>query len=171
MFISAPVQDILAKEITLKSGPRAGKTSQVFTAVVDGKKIDLGFKCLHRKGDLFEADITDVPDKWGMFKLTGQGTRLDTKTTGTTPGVQVEAPKTWDKGFPIARTNHATSICRQNALTNAINYYNMSLSKSEGATVEQVLNVANQFAKWTTGQTEMEEAERILSASTHVINA
>src|SRR3990167_3716324 len=147
MFISAPVQDIIAKEITLKSGPRAGKTSQVFTAVVDGKKIDL------------------------VFKLTGQGTRLDAKATGTTPGVQVEAPKTWDKGFPIARTNHATSICRQNALTAAVNFVaHVGQAESRPPTVEDVLNIANAFAKWTTGQAEMEEAERILSAN-HVINA
>ena len=49
---------------------------------------------------------------------------------------------------PEERAKRHVSICRQNALTNAVAY----LAAKEGkATPDDVINLAKQFASWTTG--------------------
>lgn len=166
MIINAMVEKVDTKQITLKNGPRAGASVPVYVLHVDGKQVDIGFKNVHKVGDMVYMDVTDTPDRWGKFKLIA-GT-----TITSAPPKQTGAKTVENQGrgyaFPIPKTDHATSICRQNALTAAVNLTNAQMT---GATVDDVLNIAAQFAKWTTGQAEMEEAERIIMASTHEPNA
>ena len=69
---------------------------------------------------------------------------------------------------PVPKTHGDTAIMRQNALTNAVNMLNHCESGSYP--VDKVLEVAALFAKWTSGQLEQEEAEKLLSASVHESN-
>jgi hypothetical protein len=180
MLLQAKVENIETKNVTLKTGKRAGAVVPVFTVVANGLRIDSGFKCAYRVGDTFNEEITDEPDRWGVYKVVNTATSTGIQPVSAVPTTHSPvkplpySPNTTGRsfGFPIPKNDHATSICRQNALTAAVNYANnTALSIGTQMTAVQILELASQFAKWTTGQIEMEEAERILAESTREPNA
>lgn len=61
--------------------------------------------------------------------------------------------------FPVPVGDKGIAICRQNALTNAINYLSWA---HKTPTVDEVIGTAAQFAKWTTGHAEVEVASELL---------
>ena len=80
-------------------------------------------------------------------------------------GYKSSAPQR--SGFPVTYSDHATSIIRQNALTNAVKYSEILAVNGEiGAgelTVERIIDIAANFAAWTSGASDAkirEEVER-----------
>jgi hypothetical protein len=179
MHITAPVTFVEPKVIKFKSGPRAGKEGYAWSITADGKKIDMGFnKPLVGVGDMFSGEITDAPDRWGTFKIVKPGsTPVTNGSVERTPlaGESYVAPKPAYKErsnvFPIPKSDHATSICRQSALKAAVDFHyhvaNQAGDPMPDPTV--VLETAALFANWTTGQAEAEEAARILKAGMHEV--
>jgi hypothetical protein len=171
MIVNAMVDDVQTKTVPNRYKP--GEVKNTYLVLAGGYKIDYGFKAPPvRKGDKITAEITDEPNKWGKHDiLNGGGTSVETNTTMAAQASRA-ATNTRDRnyGFPIPKSDHATSICRQNALTAAVNYIKNRLDCAT-ASPSDVLNIAAEFARWTTGQSEMEEAERILAENNHAPSA
>jgi hypothetical protein len=182
MHITGKVSNIETKSVTFRKGPQAGRTGVAYTLVVDGKQISAGFKKpVYGVGDIFSGEISDAPDKWGVFQMVRTPGFVSVVAPALTPSettpvsrpTYTPSPSYAGKAFPIPKSDHATSICRQSALKAAVDYHvamvnNGFLTQSE-MTPEAILTVASDFAKWTTGQAEVEEANRILSEGQHEV--
>lgn len=181
MQLAGVVTNIQTRPVPIKKGPRAGSVGTTYTVTVDGKEIDCGFKCAVKTGDLVLWEITDIPNKWGKYEMVKKGGSESAISdafvggNGAAAGPNVSNVRNEFKsnrsGFPIPKSDHATSICRQNALTNAVNFHKYQLETGMVTDINTVLETAATFARWTTGQLEQEEAERILRSSTHEPNA
>lgn len=71
--------------------------------------------------------------------------------------------------FPVAYDHPDRAIIRQNSLTNAVNMIN-GMGIDGGAPndiAEVVLEIASIFEQYSTGQLEMEEAEKLVAAMAH----
>jgi hypothetical protein len=185
MHITGKVSNIETKSVTFRKGPQAGRTGVAYTLVVDGKQISAGFKKpTYGVGDIFSGEISDSPDRWGVFQMVRtpgypvppaaiMPISATPEATVSRPTYTPSSPSYAGKAFPIPKSDHATSICRQSALKAAVDYHvamvnNGFLTQSE-MTPEAILTVASDFAKWTTGQAEVEEANRILSEGQHEV--
>jgi len=166
MYIEGVVTNITSKSVTLKNGPRAGKSVPVYSMMVDGKEIELGFKKpTTEEGELFRGSVSDSPNRFGKYELeTPNGS-----TVKSLPSTTTHSTRAWS--FPIPKDDHATSICRQSALKAAVDILTntgfYAGAKKADDVVVVTLNMASKLATWTTGQTEVEEAERILAGTTH----
>lgn len=61
------------------------------------------------------------------------------------------------RSFPVGKTDGGRAINYQNAVTNAVKF--LEYTKANGATPEDVIEVARYFAAFTTGDMDMESAE------------
>lgn len=175
MQLNSVVQDVMTKSIPIKNGPRAGTMGIVYTLMVDGKKINYGFTKPPQKGEFISVDISDTPNRFGEYEL--QGSRRGTASGNggaQASGNFQKGTNQMDKGFPIPKNNHAISICRQNALTHAVNIvehitgteyldidnyadeaeYDAAVTEALTKRVNRVLEVANVLASYTTGHVE-----------------
>lgn len=90
----------------------------VYTALIDGQEVNLGFKCDYSEGEYVDLDVEST--KWGL-----QVPRFPAKKGGGTsrPSTQAKpqasAPRATGKMFPVDPNSKDHSIIRQNALTNA----------------------------------------------------
>jgi hypothetical protein len=177
MQVNGPVNDIIINPVVLKNGPRAGQTSKSYTAVIQGMKVDFGFKApKFAVGDLVNLTISDTPNKWGKHELMSASVSStgiisppnSISTTNNLSNKTGQSNGTRNSIFPVPKTHGDTAIMRQNALTNAVNMLNHC--ELGPYPVDTVLEVAALFAKWTSGQLEQEEAEKLLSASVHESN-
>ena len=90
----------------------------VYTALIDGQEVNLGFKCDYSEGEYVDLDVEST--KWGL-----QVPRFPAKKGGTSrPSTQAKppassAPRATGKMFPVDPNSKDHSIIRQNALTNA----------------------------------------------------
>lgn len=152
MQLTGNIDDIITKTVQIKNGPRAGGTGVIYTLQVAGNKVNVGFDSSYQVGTVFSKDVVG-PNKFGEFTLSkGNGSTSTIKSTQGTMG----------RAFPVPMNDHAVSICRQNALTNAIKY--LDLIEDTNSTVDHVLDVAYAFSKWTTGQSEIEEAKKMMQS-------
>ena len=89
----------------------------VYTAVIDGQEVNLGFKCDYSEGEYVDLDVEST--KWGL-----QVPRFPAKKGGTSrPSTQAKpaapAKASTYVAFPVDPNSKDHSIIRQNALTNA----------------------------------------------------
>lgn len=156
--LAGVVEAVSSKTIKTKYGDKP-----VFAARVSDQWIDLGFKNPKiEKGQYVELDVET--NQWGKLAM----------VKGATPKTQAAAPNgvthvtqtstakeyTPPVGFPVPLEDKGISICRQNALTNAVNFLTSTKTK---ATVEDVITTAAMFADWTTGNTETKAARQKLA--------
>jgi hypothetical protein len=94
----------------------------VFTALIDGTEVNLGFQCDYKEGEYAEIEVENT--KWGLQvprqsgKGGGKGTNSGAQTrpkvgSGATPRQQNTGV------FPVDPNTKDHIIIRQNALTNA----------------------------------------------------
>ena len=182
MNITGLVQQVITKPVPIRSGRNAGTTGYVRSAVIDGRKINFGFKKAPEEGTAWTGEITDAPNRFGEHEVVSHGPSSGTGSTvvSSVHGNPVSSvatkstsqSNTGRAAFPIPKTDHATSICRQSALKAAVDclpyLFGTGLVAETETLADATLELAEHFAKWTTGQAEVEEAERIIKNSTHV---
>lgn len=98
---------------------------------------------------------------WSSIEVQSPGTGGGTSGSGYKSSGS--APQR--SGFPVTYSDHATSIIRQNALTNAIKFCELTERGIDPDvwTVEKVIDIAANFAAWTSGASDAkirEEVER-----------
>ena len=173
MQIKGTIDSIYTKQINIKNGPRAGSTASVYHALIEGHDVNMGFKCPYAEG---ETVVMNVEEKYGELSLTrGNKPNGDTSSpsapssaTKSVSGSGVAQQRSGNQ-FPVEPTNHATSICRQNALNRATDIMeSMSIhscvtdltEEMEYDTyrdwyVNEVLKIAYKLTDFNTGQREM----------------
>jgi hypothetical protein len=120
----------------------------------DGRVVNVGFKQTYAIGDTFDAMCEF---KFGEWKPTASGS--------SSAPARSEAPatppkKAWvDKTFPVPTTHGDMAIIRQNALTNAVNYYNANVGMPSGLAaeeaIESIIKMAYKFAEFSSGHREV----------------
>ena len=95
----------------------------VFTALVDGAEVNLGFQCDYKEGEYAEIEVEQT--KWGL-QVPRKGSRPATGGVAGALPARVGSgatPRTGNTGvkqaFPVDPNTKDHSIIRQNALTNA----------------------------------------------------
>ena len=150
------VANVEAKSINTKFGP---KNKFIFIGA-DGNRYEAGWKNHGvTPGATIEANInvTKYGNELTDIRITtfgGAPSPIPSVSSAPTPAVRVVAPAS--TGFPLDPTSREISIIRQNALTNAVksmeNLYGQDNAEmDEGQYVERVLNIARQFADYTSG--------------------
>lgn len=138
MKVSGVIDSIVSKTV--------GNGGTVYTAVIDGTEVDLGFKCNVSEGEYVDLDVEST--KWGLKVAQPGKPRGAVQLGGATPRQQQSAPKpspTTRKQFPVDPDSKDHVIIRQNALTNA----NAAVASaiSAGATFDDAEAVYNEIIK------------------------
>lgn len=154
------VANVEAKSINTKFGP---KNKFIFIGA-DGNRYEAGWKNHGvTPGAIIEANInvTKYGNELTDIRITAFGGAapypslipISSVSSAPAPAVRPMAPPS--AGFPLDPTSREISIIRQNALTNAVksmeNLYGHNAEMDEGQYVERVLNLARQFADYTSG--------------------
>jgi hypothetical protein len=149
------VANVEAKSINTKFGP---KNKFIFVGA-DGNRYEAGWKNHGvTPGATIEANInvTKYGNELTDIRITtfgGAASPIPSPVSSPAPAVRPMAPA--PAGFPLDPTSREISIIRQNALTNAVksmeNLYGRGVEMDEGQYVERVLNIARQFADYTSG--------------------
>lgn len=161
MIIEGIVDSVYTKQVNTKRG-----LGTVYHAMVNGQDINLGFKKMVEEG---EHVALNCEQKYGTLQVVsmapkGSGTPVPTGAPSAKPA-PASGGGGWNKGtFPLKSTDHAVSICRQNALTNAnatVSSYVAVLCSKAKATTEMpdldllsdmVLSLAMKYAAFSTGE-------------------
>jgi hypothetical protein len=153
------VVNVEAKSINTKFGP---KNKFIFVGA-DGNRYEAGWKNHGvTPGATIEANInvTKYGNELTDIRITTFGGAPSPIPSPATPYIStsaapVRAVAAPSAGFPLDPTSREISIIRQNALTNAVksmeNLYGRGVEMDEGQYVERVLNIARQFADYTSG--------------------
>ena len=104
------------------------------------KEVDAGIS----PGDTVEISIKDGKF-WNTVKSVGSG-----PVSYSAPTAVASSKKPVQGGFPVAIDHYSRAIIRQNALTNAVNYY----GASAGVNPEEIIKVARFFETYTSGDIE-----------------
>lgn len=149
------VVNVEAKSINTKFGP---KNKFIFVGA-DGNRYEAGWKNHGvTPGAIIEANInvTKYGNELTDIRITtfgGAASPIPSPVSAPAPAVRPMAPPS--AGFPLDPTSREISIIRQNSLTNAVksmeNLYGRGVEMDEGQYVERVLNIARQFADYTSG--------------------
>lgn len=155
-------------EITPQSGvsKRTGKPYTIWTAVVDGTPVKMGFnKPGFNAGDTVTLDVQQ--NKYGDWEPIAPGKPSGGRAPAAPSG---PAPAPAGRTFPVATTSPEMSIIRQNALTNAnaaVHHYMERNADSvtepdnvEGY-IEMVIEAAYKFAEFSSGQREVKAVKAI----------
>ncbi len=151
MKIEGVVENILTRSVNTKNGP-----GTVYTAIVNGEEVDLGFKKEYEVGALFSAECEKKYGKWKP----GASVSAPHVKYGATSGAGGRTHM--GKPFPLPSEHGDNSIIRQNSLTNAnatISAY-LSVAKPAGDlndTVQDVLKIARLYAEFSSGRMNDEE--------------
>lgn len=156
-IVSGVVRNLSSKRITSK----AGRTFTLhLVELEDGTVVNVGFKQPFSIGDNVKLN---VEEKFGELKLIVGGAASSGGGGGGDSGGGAPAPavkKSFESGrntkFPVPETHGDYSIIRQNALTNAVAYFNESGSgtKSLDEGVDEIIKIAYKFAEFTSGHRE-----------------
>jgi len=82
----------------------------VYTAVIDGTEVNLGFQCNYKEGEFVNIEVEST--KWGLQVPRKGGSRA-------APAQQAAPVSSPRQAFPVDPNTKDHSIIRQNALTNA----------------------------------------------------
>lgn len=133
MKVSGVIDSIVSKTV--------GNGGTVYSAIIDGTEVDLGFKCPHSEGEYVDLDVEST--KWGL-KIAQAGR----KSFGSAPPAKMKQAGTKaapNKQFPVDPNSKDHVIIRQNALTNA----NAAVANAiaAGAKYESAEEVFNEVIK------------------------
>ncbi len=163
--IQGVIDSIYTKDITIKTGKRAGSTTQVYHAMINGHDVNLGFETKLSTG---ENVTLNVEHKYGGYQLVQQQSGATKgNTTGPVAGASETAftpvaPKKQD--FPVAIESTGTSICRQSSLNRAVETVETMIGAKvftpshADSVVEKTLELAYLYTDFVTGQREAKEA-------------
>jgi hypothetical protein len=124
--------------------------------VVNGESVNIGFKPIFSVGDVVTLN---VEEKFGELKMVTAGAA--TTSASSSPGTK---PTSFTGGkntvFPVPHTHGDMAIIRQNALTNAVNWWNINntVAMERDEAIEEMIKIAYKFAEFSSGHRE----ERIL---------
>lgn len=151
--VSGVVRNLSSKRITSKAGR---SFTLHLVELEDGTVVNVGFKQPFSIGDNVKLN---VESKFGELKMvTGEPSAGDNSATGASPS-GVKKPPFEGGGrntkFPVPETHGDYSIIRQNALTNAVSYFNANKGAiTFEAGIDEVIKVAYKFAEFTSGHRE-----------------
>lgn len=156
------VDSIFTKDITIKNGPRAGQTSKVYHAMIDGHDVNLGFETALQEG---QKVTLPVEEKFGGLSLSRETLNPSAPFVGAandnTTGANAKSSK---PAFPIPNNTKDTSIIRQSSLNRAIESVHQLMERglivisSEAEYQNKVLEYAYFYTDFGTGQREMKAA-------------
>ncbi len=165
--ISGVIDSIYTKDVQIKNGPKAGSTSTVYHAMIQGHDVNLGFQCAFQEG---ESVTLNVEQKYGGYQVVkGNGSGSPVKAApasnagpGSAP-TQVSAAK---PAFPTVKNTKDVSIIRQNSMTHAsrivrdmVDLGVIAAPPKEAEYVEKVIEVAYTIADFSTGWREQKMAD------------
>lgn len=169
MAISGTVTAVDSRTVTTKFGVKP-----VYDVIVDGQKYSYGFKDPTKAGISVGASIEFdfTAGKYGKDMTAATVKVLSSGSGASAKTAPASAPaggggRSYDQGFPVPVTSDKISILRQNALTNAVKFVGdfpshfAELSTNEQ--IEHIINVARQFADYTSGQADVRAVESITS--------
>jgi hypothetical protein len=135
MKVSGVIDSIVSKTV--------GNGGTVYTAVIDGTEVDLGFKCNHSEGEYVDLDVEST--KWGL-KIAQPGSKGPARPAAKPQSASV-APRqaAAKKQFPVDPDSKDHIIIRQNALTNA--NAAVATAVNAGITFESAEEVYNEVIK------------------------
>lgn len=161
--VSGVIDSIYTKEIQIKRGPRAGGTSQVYHAMINGHDINLGFECSYKEG---ESVVLNVEEKYGSLQVAKGGGQAKSNGTASVAPASVPAPApTTRPAFPTPKNTKDISIIRQNSMTHASRIVKDMCDLGilpkfkEAEYVEKVIEVAYTVADFSTGWREQKMAD------------
>jgi hypothetical protein len=163
--IAGVIESIYTKDITIKNGKRAGQTSKVYHALINGHDVNLGFQTSLAEG---EQVVLDVEHKYGSYQLVQPGKQnvSSSPTVGSAPSnAPTKRPGAANKpAFPIATNTKDISIIRQSSLNRAVEVVETMLDagiiviRTEEEYLNKVFEVAYQFTDFGSGQREVKQA-------------
>lgn len=164
--IQGTIESLYTKDITIKRGARAGSTSPVYHAVINGHDVNLGFQTSLVEG---QSVVLDVETKFGGYHLVEPG-------KGNVPsanGVAAASPSVASKNiksttsapaFPLGTNTKDISIIRQSSLNRAVEVVTLMINAGlyvpdhADSLMEKVFQVAYQFTDFGSGQREVKQA-------------
>ncbi len=154
------------------------KNTEVAAKSRDGKKIKVGEEWFSafspstlsevNTGDFVSFDFY-IKGDWKNIKGT---VKKEGSVVETITDVKSNPPKFAKGNFPIHPLDGQRSICRQNALTNALTFISLNISITgahEPISTDDVLATASVFEAYTAGDSDREAAENELAELTKVI--
>lgn len=160
MKIQGKITQMIPKRITAKTG----KSYTVFTAMVDGQNINLGFnRFKFKEGQQIEVNVE--PSKFGGFDIVEGGTPSSAPAISNKPA---PFPNVGGGGkvFPVPASHGDHSIIRQSALKAAVD--TVSLFSKEHKTVESfteaAIKTAYKYAEFSSGRREEKLAKEIVAS-------
>lgn len=133
----------------------------------NGDEVEVGYKQPYKIGDLFNSEVEFKYGKWKEIRPLGS---VPSGTAGGSSAASAPTPAPAAMAFPIPKANKETAIIRQNALTNAVNFFNNAgaphmagMALDEQA--DYVLKLAYKFAEFSSGQREMRLAKELAGDS------
>lgn len=159
------VGGISSKEVEVKKGPRAGKTSTTYSFIMDDIWYNMGFKELCNKGDSVTVDYLA-----GVYGNQVNNVTVHSKGTapmsGAAPALTSTSKSGYRKngeagGFPIHPRAYERALDRRNALTNAVRFHTHQLETGMVSDVSSIIETARQFEAYTCGDIEMEMLEKL----------
>lgn len=161
--IAGTIDSIYTKDITIKRGPRAGNTSPVYHATINGHDVNLGFQTTLVEG---QSVVLDVENKYGGYQLIqqGKGNVSNSGTVGNATGSAVPKSPSTRAAFPIPNNTKDTSIIRQSSLNRAVEVVTLMVDhglfnpKKEEELINKIYEVAYQFTDFGSGQREVKQA-------------
>lgn len=154
MRIKGVVDSVYTKQVNTKRGP-----ADVYHAIIDGNDLNMGFKPVYEEGQYVDVEVYEKYNEYHISKSGNKQSGAPAKSGGN------NTQRASTPAFPVAKNTKDTSICRQNALTNARSLVDTLLAsgavkyKDEQTTIDLILTFAYQFADFSTGQREVKMAE------------
>ncbi len=165
--ISGVIDSIFTKDVQIKRGPKAGSTSTVYHAMIQGHDVNLGFQCAFQEG---ESVSLNVEQKYGGYQVVqGNGGGSPVAPAPASNAGQGSAPtkvSAAKPAFPTVKNTKDVSIIRQNSMTHASRIVRDMIDtkvivqpKNEAEYVEKVIEIAYTIADFSTGWREEKMAE------------
>jgi hypothetical protein len=162
---SGTVTNVEGRQVKTRYGDKM--TYNVYLS--DGTKFDTSFKTpaslgIGPVGSTCEVVLTNT--KYGLkFKETGNA-------QGAAPAASVPATSrptgAAGRPFPVPKNSGELAIIRQNALTNAVSWYNANVVPEENVddevTAERIIAMAYRFAEFSSGHREVAAVEQMTNA-------
>jgi hypothetical protein len=166
--ISGVIDSIYTKEVQIKNGPRAGQTSTVYHAMIQGHDVNLGFKCDYQEGESVTLTVEEKYGGYQVVKGNGNANAPSVPNAASQAGPAQPAAPLGPKpaAFPTPKNTKDISIIRQNSMTHATRIVDdmiihgvVKAPKTEGEYVEKVIEVAYQVFDFSSGWREQKMAD------------
>jgi hypothetical protein len=162
--ITAAIDRIETRVVNTKFGPKTAYTGML----TDGRKLQFNFKNPATLGVTAPATINAEVEE-GKYGLEFKGLSSGAPSTASTTGLVAKPTGAGASGrpFPVPVNSGEMAIIRQNALTNAVNWFNRMPLVTEDADgnlipppsdadmAERIIAMAYRFAEFSSGQREV----------------